>query len=484
MTKTLIFGVVLAMAITACAGVLGIDDGVLDNPTGPDTSDGGSSLEAETSAQPLPVPTLDGAQEAPDAAVDVIVPDGCTTEQPDGADGVFVSLTGSSAADCGSKDAPCNTIQGGLTRAKAVAGTSVVYVASGTYDETVALAPGITVQGGWDFAGGKWLRQCASSRAGSVIITGASSGTGVRAESLDAAATLDTLTISVGMGGGAASGQSLYGIFATGAATSLVIRDVTVNVGVAGNGVPGVPGAAGDNGSNCSGASGSAGSNGNPGAGAPIGVFALTGYAAAAGAAGAPGTAGSGTTAGAAQCGNCASCGVIYPTCEFAFFSRCGTVGTNGCGGGAGAPGKGGQGGGSSIALYAWQARVEVSGGGLRAGSAGNGGVGGAGGVAGNGTTGTAGMDASPCSTLCSPDGVTRSCQRSNFKTFAGGAAGSRGGPGGAGGAGGGGAGGHSYAIYQASGAMVSTSKTLVAHGAAGVGAMNGSAGNAADTGP
>ncbi len=476
-----------AFAVGACAGVLGIEDGVPDIT--PDRADA-SAGEASVVTVPGPAMPMPDATAMQPPVIDARAPtlDGCVDDAPSTPpeSSVFVDPLGSSAADCGTKSAPCATIQLGIDHAKMRVAPHV-YVASGTYAETVTLAAGVTVQGGWDNAMGVWRRQCASTRAASVVITGSPAlGIGIKADALAVPATLDTLSVSVGLGTSPQAGQSLYGIVATGATTHLDVRDVSVRVGPAGTGAPGLPGSSpGGSGGSCTGLSGNAGAKGAVGVGAGAGSFGPTGYVSTAGSLGTAGKNGVGTPAPDPECGFCVACNAPISSCgPTAFLQRCGIRGLGGCGGFGGGAGQAGQGGGSSIALFAWQATVDVVGGELRAGGGGGGGAGGVGGQPAPGSTGTPGPDAEACGTGCTADFLLNTCTTSIFVNFKGGAAGARGGAGGSGGAGGAGAGGHSYAIYKGSSASVTATGAQLGHGSPGIGGAGAASGNAADTAP
>ena len=493
-------GVVCAIALCggapSCAAVLGVEDPILDEPLVP-------AVEAG-----VPETAADIGQPAEDAAADVPladVPSTCATETTDEAHGIFVSLGGVAAADCGSKVRPCSKLQLGVDRAKIVPDVSTVYVDTGTYDETLRLPGGITVQGGWDWdsVGRIWRRQCSPTRAANVKIVGVD-GYGVRAELTGALAVLDTLTIEVSVATGGGIGQSLYGVYAVGTTTSLNLLDVTVAVGGGGPGAVGVAGADGTNSmARCFGTTGSTGSVGTAGTPGGLGTFGPTGYTPrpagppSGSSAGAAGSHGFGTLGGspssntASQCvevcgapdpGNNCNNGTT-PNVYYSAGSISSQPGLGGCGGQAGGGGSGGGGGGAAIAVFAWDSQVMMSGGAARAGNGGPGGVGGAGGRGALGSTGIKGNDAM-CTTACTFNGQSASCDKNGTPaSFPGGAAGSRGGTGGQGGQGGGGAGGYSYSTFQGPTAMVTLDRTVLTHGTAGTGSGGAPTGKAADKG-
>ncbi|MEO8877110.1 MAG: hypothetical protein ABI461_16070, partial [Polyangiaceae bacterium] len=100
----------------ACASILGIEEGTVDNSEG--GSDGGGQI---------------------------CVADG--GEHPDTSMGLFVyGDIGADTSNCGNEATPCKTIGFGLGKAKATSGKTTVYVAVSTkspYAETITLAPGI-----------------------------------------------------------------------------------------------------------------------------------------------------------------------------------------------------------------------------------------------------------------------------------------------------------------------------------------------------
>ncbi len=431
----------------------------------------------------------DGTIDAADGPVDVItvdVSDTCPTEHADDLHGIFVSSSGTTASNCGSKTQPCSTIQLGIDRAKIVLGTTRVYVDSGTYHEVIKLIGGITVQGGWDNVGGVWHRQCTKTRVASVTIAG-EGGYGVKAESIGSPTTLDTLSIAVA--NTASAGQSLYGIYAVGASTALNLVDVSVAVGNGGTGTTGSTGASGQNrAARCSGAGGATGTIGGTGTSGVLGTFGPTGYTASGAAGtGSVGGAGFGTVGGggSSNTGCVDVCGPFTGLCSSlntTYMTVTAQQGSGGCGGEGGVGGGGGGGGGSAVAVFAWDAHVNITRGAAYAGNGGTGGAGGAGGGGALGSVGTKGSDTS-CVTYCvlGPS----ECQKTGgLTTISGGAAGARGGTGGQGGQGGGGTGGSSYAIFQGPSGAVTVSGTALTHGLAGAGSGAAQSGNAGDKGP
>jgi hypothetical protein len=461
-----ISAVAVGLTVPACAAVLGVDDPILDEALSADA--GGLDANA--------------ADAIPEVAP-VDVGPACADEKADEVHGLFVATGGISATTCGSKLQPCSTIGLALKRAQALVGFTTIYIDSGTYDETVDLIGGITLQGGWDDVGGNWRRQCTASRAASVRIVGAANF-GVRAPSLSARSVLDTLSIHVNPAG---PGQSTYGVFATGATTWLVLKDVSITAADGSAGAPGGVGAAGtDTAANCSGSGGANGGAGGAGAAAASGTFGVGGFVTGAGGSGKAGGNGIGTIGGDANSrsdciGACDPDPQIADTCDPTTTTISSSPGTGGCGGQGGSGGAGGQGGGSSVAVYVWDAQVNLGGGLASAGNGGAGGLGGGGGAGAHGSGGSPGPSTS-CNIGCAFDAVN-GCVVGTPEGIPGGAAGAVGGTGGIGGNGGGGAGGYSYAVFQNKNAVVTIDQTTLAHGAPGAGSSGAPSGKADDRG-
>lgn len=426
-----------------------------------------------------------------DAPADVPVDVVCPEVLPDDATGVYVGPAGVNDVACGTRAAPCKTVAVGITHAVA-ASRPKVYVSRGTYVERVALAAGVEIVGGWDVPAGstKWKRACVTPEEIVVLRAPAGQNTTVDALDLGGEARLSLVRIESKTAAQVTPGESLYGVVAVGATTTLVLTDVHVEISAAGPGASapkGGTGAAG--GASCPAGTGLAGTPGGQGAGASIGDFDISGYQPDVAASGTLGAAGAnGTAGGAGTCVVCGTCG-LFPLCDFIPDpgKTCGKDGLSGCGGGPGVPGGPATGGGSSIGVYAWDATVTINGGKIKSGDAGNGGSGGAGGNGGAATAGAAGAPAALCITACgAPDVVNSVCLAPTMTRGLGGAAGGAGGLGGAGGIGGGGGGGSSFATYQGNvGLVTTTASTTLAHGKAGAGggagAGAGAPGAAAD---
>jgi hypothetical protein len=434
---------VIAVRLTACADILGLGDF--------NGQDAGSDVTNDVTSE---------------AAADVhpdISEAACASVPVDDMAGIFVAPMGSAdSTTCGTQTVPCKSVQTGLDRAHVITGKSIVYVARGTYDEAVTLYAGLRLEGGWDVLDNgtskMWLQACADPSSAAVLRS-------VTAVDLGGMATVATLTIRSGT---AATGESLYGVFARGASTTVALSDVVIDVTSGGGGANGTSGAPGDAGaSGCLlPADGAAGTSGSWGAGGEAGVFDLDGWVPASGRIATAGTAGVAGTMGSA--GTCVACGTCQNFLGCSFKANggmsCGGIGLTGCGGNPGLPGLPGGGGGSSIGVFAWDATITIQRGAVQVGSGGAGGSGGLGGAGGSGGVGLVGEAGAACGTSCNG-----SCNPINTGG-PGGPAGGTGGAGGSGGTAGGGAGGCAYAIYQGGTGNVMMTGTNLAHGEAGAG--------------
>ena len=352
--------------------------------------------------------------------------------------GVFVDGASGSDTNPGTMISPLKTIQAAIDQA--ASDRFDVYVSEGSYMETLSLADGVSVFGGYRADQG-WAR---SSDAVVEIAGGTEAVTGSGVRNLE----LQLLTIR-SSNATTPGGSSIALRFARSSDITLRALDVTAGAGASGmDGTAGMSGGAGSSGAggragceesglfcaNCSrplggagggsscgrlggkggdsgrsngggtagavgivgttggrgGASrgdGVAGSNGTPGAagsngmaGANFGMLSESGYAGAAGGSGTTGDHGNGGGGGGGGGGGTNGCD--------SYGSSGGGGGGGGCGG---TTGMGGTGGGASIALALWSTVAAVSdtdfhtGPGGTGGSGGDGGAGGAGGSGGNG---------------------------------------------------------------------------------------------------
>ncbi len=390
---------------------------------------------------------------------------GCSARAVDDAKGIYVSINGADSPTCGARTAPCQTIQSGVNQAKLL-GRSTVYIARGTFKESVTMAPGVTLEGGWDTLSAQWVPICGSDEISAVKIVMPDAESKVITADFKGATGLRLLSV---LGKATvAPGESVYGVLAHDATVTL--DSVVVNVGDAGAGSDADAGATGASGGvKCAESTGAAGKAAKDGTGAPAGTFGANGYVLSDGTAGAS----DGGTGTAGACNITPSCFTVCNTCT----KDC-VKDLAGCGGGPGSGGGGGTGGGSSIAVYGWNATFTLVGGSYTAGNGGNGGNGGAGGPGGTGGAGS--NEQELCLSSCDQNG----CASVGDQTLA---AGNTGGAGGPGGAGGGGAGGFSYAVFNGgdAGAVTTQNAPTFVHGTAGTGgSLGGATGLAGDKGP
>jgi hypothetical protein len=416
----------------------------------------------------------------------------CLLTNPNTTAGVFVA-PGGSGGSCGSESQPCGTIAEALAVVASSSGTkNIIYLSNGTYTEQVTLPAGVTIQGGWFDSGGSWTHLCnANAQTGAVIQApaGGSSWTVTASFASVGSSTLDTLTIqSVAT---ALPGQSLYGIIATGSATTLTLNNVDINVAAGGAGAAGTGGASGAAATAaCTGSpqSGLPGNPGSAGTGAPSGTYSASGYTPSTGqnggvvTAAAPGQCGS--PPGPAQAGGPLDNPCTNPDstgCEDDPTYTCTSkAGTCGAGGAPGGPGTGGVGGGSSIGVFVWGAKVTITGSAVGTGNGGAGGTGGTGGTGGAGYQGPNGansMYATSCTTTsCHKVGTDEVCLCTGAANTvcALGGAGTTGGAGGNGGNGGGGNGGDSYCWYAGGAGSVTATPSECSAGSGGAGGTGG----------
>jgi hypothetical protein len=464
-----------AFAATACSAILGIESGVLD------TSADATSPDAEADQ----LATEAGPVDAPIDTTPSCIPD--VAERVDDGVGVFVAGAGvgHDTTDCGDRSKPCGSVQFAINRATTIAGKTTVYVASGTYEESLKLVANITVDGGWEIFNGVWARNCTSTPNAAVIIRAPNDANVTVLADYAGEATLHLLTLR--SKATALPSETLYGVIARGAATNLRLDDVAIVVASGGDGNDGVGGALGTPGlGNCPPSDGGVGVPSSAvGAGADAGFFTDGGYVALpAVTVGGNGTAGlaglNGTDGGCKTC--FATCGNGVLSCSTtAGTASCGTPGSAGCPGLGGIGGQPGGGGGSSIGIFATHAKVTVTGAGVETGNGGAGGAGGLGGDGGPGGNGMSGTAGPVCSIDCT--GYPACAPTNGFGDP--GAAGGRGGNGGAGARGGSGAGGFSYGVYAGGDAAVTlVSGATITHGQAGASRGNGAGGKAADRFP
>jgi hypothetical protein len=501
------------VGVLACGGSSfnannGADSSTEGSGPPPVTGEGGTDSANDTATQDVSPADTAPADATVDASVDsTIMPEDTSTPVPDSSvadtfvppadtapvdtgcplvkadpSGVFVAA-GGTAAGC-TQASPCGTIQAGINAA--ASGGKTVYVAPGNYSESLVLAAGVTVSGGWSAT--TWTRPCSGiGDPAAVHITTIAADRVVSATSLGSAAKLDTLTLANDTI--AAAGQSLYGVFVVG--SSLTLSDVFVTVAAGGTGANGTGGGTGMVAASCVAGTGADGTTpGTPGMAGARGSYSSAGFSASSGTGGGNGTAGANGIAGTA--GACIACATACikdmpdgnVCASTSLGTMCAGTGLNGCGCSAGTAGTGGGGGGSSIGLFAWgDAQVTLTSGAI---DASNGGNGGGGGTGGQGCTGSTGAQGSPltCNTGCAAGDVYPNCSANMKGTAIGGAAGGPGGASTAGGSGGGGAGGDSFAYYVDATSMVLPSGTTLMAGSPGAGGGGAAMGPGGSAGP
>lgn len=381
---------------------------------------------------------------------DLVVSDTLTTSLPsrvqinvmeDKAKAVFVSKTGADSGS-GTRLAPMLTIQAAINRA--TSNGAGVYVGAGDYAESLTLASGVSIYGGFDAS---WVRDTAASITKVIGGTQAISGNAV------SLLTIDGLTVTSRTA--TAPGASSYGLFfANSSGVTVSNNRITAGSGAAGaDGVPGslgLPGASGASGGNGCINGAICGATGGFGGGP---AFTLgTGGSGGAGHIGASGDPGLNGLAGSSGSGGLGGRGGVYNAANAVAESGAnggtppslGATGANGIRGGD-------FGGGHTVNGYLASFGT--------AGAPGGVGNGGGGGGAGAGS--------------CSGPFCT------SFSTGNGGGGGGQGGAGGGGGSGGQGGGG-SFGIYSFGSQLTSTANAVVV----GSGGLGGLAAAGASGGP
>lgn len=399
----------------------------------------------------------------------------CILTAPDTVHGVFVA-PGGAVTSCGAVNAPCATISAAFQYVGN--GKNVVYVAQSTYVEQVTVPSGVTIQGGWVYMGaGQWSHPCAQDPSQTVIQAPAASTRAVIVSFSSGSSTLDTLTIS--NPNTAASGQSLYGVFAANAQAgqpSLTLTNVDVAVNAGGAGSPGGQGGQGNAPPpTCLSGDGADGGAGSAGTGALNGTYSAAGFQPAQGGQGNSGSPGdNGTAAPPKPCvdtytgsnttnPNCCDianvgCGVCTGTQTNPI---CSSQGTNGCGSSGSPGGMGGGGGGASIGIFVWNEVVVLDDVNITTAMGGQGGQGGPAQSAAPGSAGASGAQSTQAYfSACVTSGCPNNCIcKANPPLYVpGGGPGGTGGTGGTGGQGGGGAGGDSLCYYESPAGAVTAS--------------------------
>ena len=352
---------------------------------------------------------------------DAGAPDGgAPPDAPPSTISIYVSPLGVDTDPGTSPDRPVLHVQVAIDRAAlCVPAPCDVRIAQGTYVETISLASGVSVTGGYrgDFG-------ARDPRLYPVVLTSLGSQA-VAARGLRAETRLEDVTVRGADLSADTTGASSYGLQVADSAAWLSLRRVRVELGRGGRGRDGDPGGA----TTCAVAGGEGGSGFD--CGARAGLPGAPGDTATGGAGGGPGT----STCAPTSC-------PLFPSSTRGLN---GVVGAEGLVGGAGVPTTDADG---SFVADRWQGALGVAG--ARGGHGGGGGGGGAGGAA----------SFAGCSTPC--------------PTLLGGHGGA-GGAGGCGGGGGvsGGAGGGAFGIVIA-GSSVVADRVDVIGGAGGTGGRGG----------
>jgi hypothetical protein len=461
MSKTISFACALALG---AIGPFTLQPGTASAV--PVAGDLDGDLSGAADCAPLDPSVHPDAPDRPDLA---FTDTNCDGVDGDAAKAVFVSTVDGSDAGTGTRLNPFKTIQAGINAA--APGGRDVYIAGGTYAESLALADDVSLYGGYER---EFLHR---SPAEVTKIAGpggpaalAAGDTGVVLQQLTLQGRPDVSGNSYGLraipDGAVASQVVLEEVTSTADAAGAAINGFSGGTGLTGFGLAG--GAGGAGGCNTVGSPGFLGSGsgvGSPGANGANGtVIAQSGpswlrQSASNGGTGAPGAGGRGGTGGTGDNNfGIAVCG--------------GRGGTGGFGGGGGGGGGGGVGGAGSFGVFAFNSSVVAVRSTLAAGSGGaggNGGTGGPGGLGGSGLAGLAGDCLTVFVTVCGAPGQA-------------GEPGLRGGPGGGGG---GGVGGPSAAVYQggASSGFTSDEATVTTPGTAGLGGFAAVTGTRAPSG-
>ena len=199
-----------------------------------------------------------GAADLPD---DLFADSNCDGIDGDEADAVFVASSGSDSATCGPMAEACATIQWGVERATAI-GASNVYVAAGDYSESVMLADGVSVYGGYD-SGTGWSRDPGTFVSRITGVDGAIEGQALTllADAVSAPTVVADMTL---VGPDAAGtlpggqGQSAYVVVVRNSTGALEIRGNSIQTGT------GAAGSDGTDGLPAAGSSATAGGIGQP----------------------------------------------------------------------------------------------------------------------------------------------------------------------------------------------------------------------------
>ena len=265
----------------------------------------GTVAEASTDAAPIADATLDagdstrgesdaaqdsgssrGIDGAVDGALDAGSADGsvdssdaangdCSIRSYDDGLGIFVATAGADELGCGTRAQPCLTVTNAVSQANAV-GKAIVYVATGTYTESLNLGHSVTIEGAWSATGSVWTPACSSNGA-TVIQAPSGDLAAVVVGSINGTATLRWLQIVAAAT--VPPSQSSYGVMALGPTTTLSLEAITVMASRGGDGAAGAVGEAGAAATDAGCVSdGSAAGPGVVGPSSPGGLFTANGY--------------------------------------------------------------------------------------------------------------------------------------------------------------------------------------------------------------
>ncbi|MFO0594691.1 MAG: MopE-related protein [Myxococcaceae bacterium] len=459
------------------------------------------------------------AQPGPDVPDDASTDTNCDGIDGDASKAIFVAKTGNDL-NPGTRLLPKLTIQAAINAASVVLPN--VYISEGTYDESVTMANGVSIYGGYSVSN-NWAR---GAQYPVIIRYGTPTGgriTALTGINITSATTLAYVTVQ-GRDTNV-PGTSVYAMYCI-TCSGLTIRTATISGGAAGAGSPGTAGAAGAAGgagspgntgtcdantvgalggiggtSQCGRAGGAGGQGGNSpgkhtGASGIVGMNGSSGGPGGGG--GDPGGWGGPGANGAPGANGSHGAGGTGGSVVSNLYSA--SSGANGSNGEDGNGGGGGGGGGSQSCTFCDDGNGNGGGGGGGGGCHGTGGTGGTGGGSSFGLflVGSTGINLVNCTVTSSNGGTGGSGGQGGAQgpagsgagggmactsEIGGGGAGGNGGIGGAGGHGGGGAGGASYAIYRVNTNVMMTGGTL-SGGLGGLGGTAPAGGNAGLNGP
>ncbi|HSO36819.1 MAG TPA: hypothetical protein VLT33_30040, partial [Labilithrix sp.] len=189
---------------------------------------------------------------------------------------VFVDGAKGSDINDGSMKSPKQTIMAGIAAAKAATPPKAVYISKGTYAETLVLADGVSIYGGYDASAG-WARGL------NLTAVESPAAVGVVAQNLTKPTEIQFLVITAANAGAPlpnGDGASSVGVQVTGSSGVLTIRGCVITAGAGGAGAVGTDtavGAAGGNGGPASGTLHGAPGLGCQGANGGLGADAVSG---------------------------------------------------------------------------------------------------------------------------------------------------------------------------------------------------------------